>query len=115
MWAPPNTPVSGDTSFATIQSHPLRFEFRAGVIEKIFGLGGKADDEPRPLLANGGKASRAIGIFDERERGDAAFLFFQFFIGDRIDAPIGDRRGTDRDIDRQRRFRRRQHLGAVST
>ena len=114
MLRPPNTPVPGDTSLATIQSQPLRARFALRMFDQVFGFGGKADDEARALFAVR-KGRENIGIFHERERRRALAGFFHFFVRDRIDAPVGDGGGAHRDIDRQRRLAAASISRAVST
>ena len=68
------TPVSGDTSLATIQSQPLRASLALAFAIDVLGLGGKADDEPRPpgLALRDGRED--VGVLDQRERRRAAVL-----------------------------------------
>ena len=109
--SPPMMPVDGDTSLARIQSQPLRAQLGLGVVGDVFGLGGKADHQFRPLLFVCAMVERMSGFStsDKARRGFARLLLDLLAAGLRH-PPVGDRGGEDRDIHRQRALDRFQHL-----
>ena len=66
--SPPKVPVAGDTSLARIQSQPLRCRFASALATTFVGLGGKADDQRRPVVAALRERREDVGVFDEAQR-----------------------------------------------
>ncbi len=93
---------------ATIQSQPLAARFFCGVRDQILGLGGEADDEARAAIAGLAQRREDVGIFGELQRRRRAVFLELLRRG--LDPPIGHGRGADRDLDRQRRLARLEHV-----
>ena len=102
--SPPNVPVAGETSLATIQSQPFRVRLSIALVIRILGLGGEADDERGRLGRAWPGSARMSGLSASSSDGGAAPACFLILRLAACDPPVGDRGGTHRDIDRQRRL-----------
>ena len=111
--SPPKMPVSGDTSLATIQSAPFALRF-LGCSTHVLGLGGKADDQRRPLAGPVVAMVLRMSGFSTRSRGAAFAALLDLLGGLRGDAPVGDGGGEHGDVGRQGGAHRAQHLHARS-
>ena len=109
--SPPMMPVAGDTSLATIQSHPLRVELLLGIGDDVLGLGGKPDHQLRPLaVLRWATVARMSGFSTSASAGVAPLAFLIFSRPQLGGAPVRDGGGEDRAVGRQRCFDRGQHL-----
>ena len=81
------------------------------IVDQILGLGGKADDEARPLAARLGEGGQNVRILFELERSFASrLLLLQLLRGLVGGAPIGNGCGTYRDVGGERGEGGGQHL-----
>ena len=106
--SPPNVPLAGRDVVGEDPVAALARALGLGVGDEVLGLGGKADDEARPAVPGGAQTREDVGILDQVQRRRRALLLQ--LLRRLLDAPVGHRRGADRDIGRQRRLAGRQHL-----
>ena len=110
--SPPMTPASGDTSLATIQSAPFVFSLAPALSRRssvsaakpITSRGRSVAWRPTVARMSGFSVSASGG-------GPAGAVLLDLASRSRVaGAPVGDRGGHDRDVGRQRRLDRGQHL-----
>ncbi len=80
--------------------------------QQVARFGGEAHHQRRATRLPRRDARENIGIFDKGQRQRSASLLFLDLVGRRLDAPIGDRRGADEYVGRQRRLDRREHFAS---
>ena len=109
LLSPPMTPVSGDTSLATIQSQPLRASFSLACSMTC------SVSAAKPITSCGRFDLRCATVarmsgFSTSESSGAPLPVFLIFSRLFVASPVGDRGGEHRDVGGQRRFDRRQHV-----
>src|SRR3546814_15836653 len=81
----------------------LAIELEARMLDHLFGLRGKADDEARALAPGLRQLGQDVRVLRQLERGGQAVVFLQLVLGDGGYAPVGDGRGAHGDPHRPAR------------
>src|SRR4051794_11206855 len=125
LLSPPKVPVPGDTSLARIQSHPLRRRFSTALATTFSVSAAKPTTRVGRSLRRGAVAARGSRVSTGGGRGGAPPPLFHFLPRPppppppatappphppHPPPPVETGGRHDRDIDRQCRLARRQHL-----
>jgi hypothetical protein len=113
--SPPIAPPSAETSFATIQSQPLRFSFALACSITFSVSAAKPTTSFGRFASSLATVARMSGFLGQRQFRRSACVLLQLLLARRGDAPVRDRGGEHADVGRQRGLDARSMSRAVST
>ena len=112
--SPPITPLAGDTSLATIQSHPLRVSLDCALAIRFSVSAAKPTTRRGRRSVQFRDGRQQVGIFHQRQRSAIApACFLIFCVAGAGDAPVGNGRSEDRAIGGKRRLHLRKHVAGA--